>query len=108
MGGLVGWRGAFFCVVPLAVVTLIWQCLTLSAVASREPIQTPMVMLALLRNRHFAIGMLAVLLSFMGQFTLFTYLRPFLEQVTGVNLSMLSAMLLIVGLTGLYRHIPCR
>jgi predicted MFS family arabinose efflux permease len=45
--------------------------------------------------------MLAVLLSFMGQFTLFTYLRPFLEQVTGVNVSMLSAMLLIVGLTGL-------
>jgi predicted MFS family arabinose efflux permease len=58
-------------------------------------------MLALLQNRHFAIGMLAVLLSFMGQFTLFTYLRPFLEQVTGVNVSMLSAMLLIVGLTGL-------
>jgi predicted MFS family arabinose efflux permease len=29
MGGLVGWRGAFFCVVPLAGIALIWQLLTL-------------------------------------------------------------------------------
>jgi predicted MFS family arabinose efflux permease len=100
MGGLVGWRGAFFCVVPLAVVTLIWQCLTLPRLPAENRSDAD-GMLALLQNRHFAIGMLAVLLSFMGQFTLFTYLRPFLEQVTGVNVSMLSAMLLIVGLTGL-------
>src|SRR5258705_41047 len=100
MGGLVGWRGACFCVVPLAVVTLIWQCLTLPRLPAENRSDADGV-LALLQNRHFAIGMLAVLLSFMGQFTLFTYLRPFLEQVTGVNVSMLSAMLLIVGLTGL-------
>src|SRR5258707_5591092 len=100
MGGLVGWRGAFFCVVPLAVVTLVWQCLTLPRLPPENRSGAD-GMLALLRNRPFAIGMLAVLLSFMGQFTLFTYLRPFLEQVTGVNVSMLSAMLLIVGLTGL-------
>ena len=100
MGGLVGWRGAFFCVVPLAVVTLVWQCLTLPRLPPENRSDAD-GMLALLRNRPFAIGMLAVLLSFMGQFTLFTYLRPFLEQVTGVNVSMLSAMLLIVGLTGL-------
>ena len=37
----------------------------------------------------------------MGQFALFTYLRPFLEQVTRVNVAVLSAMLLIVGLAGL-------
>src|SRR5260221_6103208 len=100
MGGLVGWRGAFFCVVPLAVVTLVWQGLTLPRLPAENRSDAD-GMLGLLRNRHFAIGMLAVLLSFMGQFTLFTYLRPFLEQVTGVNVSMLSAMLLIVGLTGL-------
>jgi MFS family permease len=79
MGGLVGWRGAFFCVVPLAVVTVIWQCLTLPRLPAEKRSDAD-GMLALLRNRHFAIGMLAVPLSFMGQFTLFTYLRPFLEH----------------------------
>src|SRR3978361_1096280 len=29
LGQYIGWRGAFFCVVPLAVVTFAWQALTL-------------------------------------------------------------------------------
>ena len=52
-------------------------------------------------NRTVALGMVAEMLSFMGQFALFTYLRPFLEQVTGISISILTWMLLIVGLTGL-------
>jgi predicted MFS family arabinose efflux permease len=38
---------------------------------------------------------------FMGQFALFTYLRPFLETVTRVNVSALSLILLILGVAGL-------
>jgi predicted MFS family arabinose efflux permease len=45
--------------------------------------------------------MLAVALFFMGQFALFTYLRPFLETVTSVNVPTLSLMLLGLGLAGL-------
>lgn len=36
----------------------------------------------------------------MGQFMLFTYLRPFLEGVTGVSVSTLSFMLLGLGVAG--------
>ena len=36
----------------------------------------------------------------MGQFALFTYLRPFLETVTQVNVSTLSLMLLVIGVAG--------
>jgi predicted MFS family arabinose efflux permease len=36
----------------------------------------------------------------MGQFTLFTYLRPFLEQVTQVRIETLSLFLLVMGLSG--------
>jgi len=100
MGGLVGWRGAFFCVVPLAGIALIWQLLTLP----RLPAETRSEvdgMFELFRSSHVALGMLAVLLSFMGQFALFTYLRPFLEQITGVNVTTLSVMLLVVGIAGL-------
>ena len=45
--------------------------------------------------------MAAILCLFMGQFALFTYLRPFLEQVTQVEVSTLSLLLLLMGVTGL-------
>jgi predicted MFS family arabinose efflux permease len=45
--------------------------------------------------------MMAIALLFMGQFALFTYLRPFLENVTQVSVSLLSLMLLIMGGAGL-------
>jgi predicted MFS family arabinose efflux permease len=53
-----------------------------------------------LRRRQVPSGMLAVALFFMGQFALFTYLRPFLETVTAVSISTLSLLLLLMGLAG--------
>lgn len=44
--------------------------------------------------------MLAVSTFFMGQFALFTYLRPFLETVTRVDVSTLSLALLTMGIAG--------
>ncbi|GLK79175.1 MFS transporter [Methylopila turkensis] len=57
-------------------------------------------MLKLLRDRRIASGMLAAMLLFIGQFALFTYLRPSLETVTGVDVTTLSVLLLIVGISG--------
>jgi predicted MFS family arabinose efflux permease len=37
---------------------------------------------------------------FMGQFALFTYLRPFLETVTKTSVSTLSLLLLTIGFSG--------
>ena len=36
----------------------------------------------------------------MGQFALFTYIRPFLETVTHVDISTLSLVLLMIGIAG--------
>ncbi|MDB5903111.1 MAG: putative transporter, rane protein [Betaproteobacteria bacterium] len=99
LGGLIGWRGAFLLVVPLAVAALIWQCLTLPSLPARKKTQAGSI-LSLLRNRQVALGMGAVMLLFMGQFALYTYLRPFLESVTGVSVPMLSILLLIIGVAG--------
>jgi predicted MFS family arabinose efflux permease len=44
--------------------------------------------------------MASIFLLFMGQFALFTYLRPFLETVTGVSVTTLSLLLLLMGLAG--------
>jgi predicted MFS family arabinose efflux permease len=55
---------------------------------------------ALLSHRPFAIGMMAVALFFFGQFTLFTYLRPFLDMVTAGRAPLVSALLLGLGVAG--------
>jgi predicted MFS family arabinose efflux permease len=44
--------------------------------------------------------MVAVSLFFMGQFALFTYLRPFLETVTHAGATTTSVMLLVIGVAG--------
>jgi len=100
LGQYIGWRGAFFCVVPLAVATLVWQFISLPKMPSRERASAAAVF-NLLRRPHFPLGMLAVGLFFAGQFALFTYLRPFLETVTGVSVSTLSLILLVIGVAGL-------
>lgn len=54
----------------------------------------------LLKSRPVALGMAGCGAFFMGQFTLFTYVRPFLETVTHVNVSALSLILLVIGVAG--------
>jgi predicted MFS family arabinose efflux permease len=100
LGQFIGWRGAFFCVVPLAAVTLAWQHLTLPKMRTRER-STAAAAFKVLRKPQVPLGMVAVALFFMGQFTLFTYLRPFLEGVTAVSVSTLSLMLLVIGVGGI-------
>jgi predicted MFS family arabinose efflux permease len=48
-----------------------------------------------------ALGMAAGGLFFMGEFALFTYVRPFLEMVTRVQVSTLPFILLLIGVAGL-------
>ena len=100
LGQYIGWRGAFFSVVPLALVTFGWQFLTLPPMPSARGPGALNVFRVLLRPRA-PRGIAAVMLLFAGQFALFTYLRPFLETVTMVNVSTLSLLLLIVGGAGL-------
>jgi predicted MFS family arabinose efflux permease len=99
LGSLIGWRGAFFCVVPVAVGAVVWQALSLPRLPAQHR-QTATGMMMLLRRAPVLLGLGAVALLFVGQFALFTYLRPFLEQVTGVGPAMLSTMLLILGVSG--------
>ncbi|MDP9524610.1 MFS transporter, partial [Pseudomonas putida] len=76
LGGIIGWRGAFFCVVPLAALAMIWQVFTLPAMPSKRTQISATGSLRLLGDSKVALGMAAVAFLFMGQFTLFTYLRP--------------------------------
>ncbi|MER8394762.1 MFS transporter [Mesorhizobium sp. M1340] len=99
LGAYVGWRGAFFLVVPFGLLALVWQWISLPALPPRRR-KRPGNPLALLGRLPVAIGMAAIMMLFMGQFALFTYLRPFLESVTQLDIAALSAVLLAMGLAG--------
>lgn len=96
LGSLIGWRGAFFCIVPVAGVVLVWKYLTLPSMRP-EATSSSSNPLRLLARTPVAWGMVAASLFFMGHFSLFTYLRPFLERVTQVDVSTLSLFLLMMG-----------
>jgi predicted MFS family arabinose efflux permease len=100
LGQYIGWRGAFFTVVPLAAPTLVWLYLTLPAMPNAKRADA-LVAFKVLRRPGVPLGMMAATLFFMGQFALFTYLRPFLETVTRVDVSTLSLLLLVLGVAGL-------
>lgn len=100
LGSIVGWRGAFLCLVPVALIALVWQWISLPSMAAQKRSPGAGNVFKLLENRKVALGMAAAGLFFMGQFTLFTYLRPFLETVTHVSVPILSLLLLVIGVAG--------
>jgi predicted MFS family arabinose efflux permease len=100
LGQYVGWRGAFFAVVPLAAITLGWLWTSLPPMPSARGAGGGTVF-RVLRRPQVPLGMAAITLFFLGQFALYTYLRPFLETVTRVDVSTLSLLLLVTGVAGL-------
>jgi predicted MFS family arabinose efflux permease len=99
LGAVIGWRGAFFCLIPVAAIALAWKVTSLPSMPALPP-RHGASPFALLRRPVVSLGMVACALFFMGQFTLFTYLRPFLETVTHAGPTLLSALLLAVGIAG--------
>jgi predicted MFS family arabinose efflux permease len=102
LGAVVGWRVAFFCIVPVAALALGWKLVSLppmpAVVDERGPRSANPF--RLLKRAPVALGMAGVSLFFMGQFALFTYLRPFLEAVTHATAATTSLLLLVIGVAG--------
>ena len=101
LGSIIGWRGAFLSLVPIAVLAFIWQWLSLPSMpATSHETEKQSSIWGLLRNPVVIMGMSAISLFFMGQFSLYTYVRPFLETITRVDISTLSLILLGIGIMG--------
>ncbi|MXV44565.1 MFS transporter [Saccharibacter sp. 17.LH.SD] len=99
LGGLIGWRGVFEALVPLVMVNLIWMWIALPSLPSKDRILLRDLG-QLLKRKYFLFGMIAMALTFGGAFTMFTYLRPYLEQKAGLNTDQLSLMFLVLGCAG--------
>ncbi|MDT0178410.1 MFS transporter [Enterobacter sp. BRE11] len=100
LGSVVGWRGAFFCLVPVAIIAFVWQLLSLPSMPVTRQAAASRNVFTLFRRRVVTLGMLGVGIFFMGQFTLFTYIRPFLETVTRVDAATVTLVLLVIGVAG--------
>src|SRR3954471_9211635 len=98
-GGIIGWRGVFWALVPLAAANMAWQWTSLPAMPPQaaNPVGK---LFGLLKRRNVAVAMVGVMLTFAGAFAVFNYLRPFLETRTGVTTPQLSLLLLGLGMAG--------
>ncbi len=99
LGDLFGWRAVFWALTPIVAFNLVWHLVALPSLPARQR-QDFRSMVALLQRPYFLRGLIAAMLTWGSAFTMFTYLRPFLEQVTGVDVTILSILLLVLGCAG--------
>jgi predicted MFS family arabinose efflux permease len=99
VGGLIGWRGVFWALVPLVAINAAWQWVALPAMPA-DATRGSSNVFRLLKRPNVAYAMVAVMLAFAGAFATFTYLRPFLETRTHVDVAHLSLLLLGLGMAG--------
>ncbi|WP_431310621.1 MFS transporter [Labrys miyagiensis] len=97
VGELAGWRTVFLLAAGLGALTLVVQFATLPSMAPQGHARLR-TLIEVLARPQIGLGMIAVTLVFTGHFALFTYIRPFLETVTGVGVGGMSAILLGFGI----------
>lgn len=96
-GDIIGWRGVFLIAAVLGLLALAVQFATLPRMAPNGATRLR-TLVEVLARPQVGFGMLAVLLVFTGHFAFFTYIRPFLETVTGVDITGVSGILLGFGI----------
>jgi predicted MFS family arabinose efflux permease len=96
-GDIIGWRGVFVIAAGLGLLALAVQFATLPRMAPSGTTRLR-TLVDVLARPQVGFGMLAVLLVFTGHFAFFTYIRPFLETVTGVGITGVSGILLGFGI----------
>lgn len=103
LGGIIGWRGAFFIIVPVALITLFWQSRSLPSLEVKKNKKSSVFdLFFLLKKKIVIFGMISVTFYFMGQFALFSYIRPYLEDAIRVDYQELSILLFAMGISGFF------
>lgn len=98
LSALVGWRGVFLAATGLALSVLLIQMVALPRLPAQRSVSAG-ILLEVLRRPGIGIAMVAASMVFGAHFALFTYIRPFLETVTGLDVQGVSWVLLAFGLS---------
>ncbi len=96
LGGIYGWRSVFLFAALIGVVALVGQSMFLPKLSSNHVARLD-TLVAVLRRPGLTFGVIACLLVFGGHFTMFTYVRPFLERIAEVDANGIALMLLGFG-----------
>ncbi|MFI9509768.1 MFS transporter [Nocardia sp. NPDC052566] len=99
LGEIAGWRATFVVVGALSAVVLVLLLVFLPPLPAGRTTRVA-VLRALLRgiNTRFALAM--TFLIVLAHFGAYTYVTPFLEQVTGVGPGAITVLLLVYGVAG--------
>ncbi|MEV0230130.1 MFS transporter [Nonomuraea sp. NPDC050786] len=100
IGELAGWRTAFLVLAALALLVLAALLMLLPRLPAHQ-VTSPRALLDLVRSRGGAIALLATFLIVLAHFGTYTYVTPFLQDVTGLHPAVVSAVLLAYGVAGI-------
>ncbi|MEU9003266.1 MFS transporter [Streptomyces sp. NPDC048551] len=100
LGELGGWRSAFAAVGALGAVTLAAVVLLLPPLPPARRVTARELPDVLRRNRGVRTGIAVTFLVVSGQFAAYTFVRPVLRDVSGIDASYVSTLLLGYGLAG--------
>jgi len=96
VGQALGWRATFWVVTGLGVAAAVAIALLVPA-KGEEAAPSLAKELGVLARPQVWLALLTTVLGFGGVFTVFTYITPILEQVTGLSPHAVSAVLLLFG-----------
>ncbi|MGW6978948.1 MFS transporter [Streptomyces sp. NPDC054932] len=100
LGELGGWRAAFAAVGALGLVTLTALLLLLPPLPPTRHVAFPELPVLLRENRAVRAGVIVTFLVVTGQFAAYTFVRPILQDVSGIDTRYISTLLLGYGVAG--------
>ncbi|WP_078606908.1 MFS transporter [Streptomyces flavidovirens] len=100
IGSLAGWRTAFTCMGILAIGVFVMLALTVPSLPAVQ-VTGPDVLRGMLRSVGTRFALLMTFLVVLAHFAAYTYVTPFLEEVTHVGPGVITVCLLVYGVAGI-------
>ncbi|EOP6687445.1 MFS transporter [Escherichia coli] len=97
LGELIGWRNVFNAAAAMGVLCIFWIIKSLPSLPG-EPSHQKQNTFRLLQRPGVMAGMIAIFMSFAGQFAFFTYIRPVYMTLAGFGVDGLTLVLLSFGI----------
>ncbi len=97
LGGIIGWRNVFNAAAVMGLLCIVWVVKALPSLPG-EPAHHKQNMFSLLQRPGVMAGMIAIFMSFAGQFAFFTYIRPVYMNLAGFDVDGLTLVLLSFGI----------
>ena len=97
LGELIGWRNVFNAAAAMGVLCIFWIIKSLPSLPG-EPSHQKQNTFRLLQRPGVMAGMIAIFMSFAGQFAFFTYIRPVYMNLAGFGVDGLTLVLLSFGI----------